>query len=119
MPARIFMSVDLPAPFSPTTARTSPARSSSETRSRAWTPGKCLLTATTLSNGSDGFTVVTGAWGLLLDVGQLLQHALGPLLGVDRVGLADEDADRAAVGQDFLDHLADGPAGVDVVRADV
>src|SRR3954451_5484773 len=35
-PARIFTSVDLPAPFSPTSACTSPACRSSETSSSAW-----------------------------------------------------------------------------------
>src|SRR5690349_16588833 len=39
-PARIFISVDFPAPFSPTSACTSPARKSSVTPSSARTPGK-------------------------------------------------------------------------------
>src|SRR5436309_1093309 len=41
------MSVDLPAPFSPSTTCTSPARTSRSTRSSATTPGKRLLTPRT------------------------------------------------------------------------
>ena len=43
-PERIFISVDLPAPFSPMSAWTSPARRSKSTRSSAVTPAKRLLT---------------------------------------------------------------------------
>src|SRR5712692_5541829 len=43
MPASTFISVDLPAPFSPTRACTSPRLSSNCTLSRARTPGKVLL----------------------------------------------------------------------------
>src|SRR5579863_9103864 len=39
-PERIFISVDLPAPFSPTSTRTSPAASVSDTSDNARTPGK-------------------------------------------------------------------------------
>src|ERR1700704_7108763 len=39
----MLISVDLPAPFSPINACTSPARSSSETSSSALMPGKLLL----------------------------------------------------------------------------
>ena len=46
-PARIFMSVLLPAPFSPTTATTSPRASVSDTSSKASTPGKRLETERT------------------------------------------------------------------------
>src|SRR5581483_1159504 len=42
-PARIFIRVDLPAPFSPSRAWTSPFRTVRETSSRARTPGYCLL----------------------------------------------------------------------------
>ena len=42
MPASTFISVDLPAPFSPISACTSPARSSNPTWSSAWTPAKLL-----------------------------------------------------------------------------
>ena len=41
-PVRTLMSVDLPAPFSPTSAWISPAARSKSTPSRAWTPGKAF-----------------------------------------------------------------------------
>src|SRR3954469_21886943 len=41
-PARVFISVDLPAPFSPTIAWTSPARRSRSTPWRTSTPTKLL-----------------------------------------------------------------------------
>ena len=43
-PAKIFTSVDLPAPFSPIKACTSPGHSDSETSTRALTPANDLLT---------------------------------------------------------------------------
>ena len=42
-PVMILMSVDLPAPFSPTSACTSPRRKSKDTRSSARSPAKALL----------------------------------------------------------------------------
>ena len=42
-PARIFIRVDLPAPFSPTRAWTSPGWSSKLASASAWTPGKSLV----------------------------------------------------------------------------
>src|SRR5438552_476759 len=53
------MSVDLPAPFSPTTASTSPACRRSDTPSRAWTPGKDLRIASTSRRGERLVTVGT------------------------------------------------------------
>src|SRR5687768_13059489 len=49
-PARIFISVLLPAPFPPTTARTSPRASVRETFSSASTPGKRFATECTSNN---------------------------------------------------------------------
>ena len=43
-PERIFIRVDLPAPFSPSSAMTSPVLRWSCTSSRAFTPGKVLVT---------------------------------------------------------------------------
>src|SRR5262245_48067379 len=100
MPAKIFMSVDLPAPFSPTTARTAPARTSSETRSNARTPGKLLLTSRTSNSGRV----------MLLLRRQLLEHPLTPLLSIDRVRLTDKDGDLAPLRHHFLDQLADRAA---------
>src|SRR5438034_11120619 len=42
-PAMTLISVDLPAPFSPTKAWTSPARRSNDTPLSAWTPANALL----------------------------------------------------------------------------
>src|SRR5689334_870801 len=46
------MRVDLPAPFSPTRTRTSPARTSRCTSLSDWTPGNPLLMHSTLRMGS-------------------------------------------------------------------
>src|ERR1700738_943604 len=51
-PARIFISVDLPAPFSPTSAWTSPARTSNVTPSSARTPGHVLTMSRRVSTGA-------------------------------------------------------------------
>ena len=48
----ILISVDLPAPFSPTSACTSPARTSNETSDSACTPGKDLLMPRTSRSGA-------------------------------------------------------------------
>src|ERR1700722_18879333 len=58
-PAMILISVDLPAPFSPTSARTSPVETEKSTRSSDRTPGKDLemaLTSTTI----EGFWELQG-----------------------------------------------------------
>src|ERR1700676_5535637 len=52
-PERIFMSVDLPAPFSPTRACTSPATTSNVTPSSARTPGKVLTMSRICNRGAD------------------------------------------------------------------
>ena len=51
-PARILISVDLPAPFSPTRQWTSPARRSRSTPRRAWTPGNRFSMALSSRTGS-------------------------------------------------------------------
>src|SRR5260221_3403452 len=51
-PARVWMSVDLPAPFSPNSTWTSPMRRSKSTASSATTPGKCLLRPSARNNSS-------------------------------------------------------------------
>src|SRR3712207_4962384 len=50
-PPSTFMSVLLPAPFSPTKPSTSPARSRSDTPSSATTPGKALPMPSSSSSG--------------------------------------------------------------------
>src|SRR3954453_7046190 len=106
MPARIRTSVDLPAPFSPSRACTSPGSSSSRTSSRASTPGNCLQIPATSSTGAGGFggRAVMGfclpAWGSAfrfwsaevgrgddLDVG--LHPALDLVAGDELHGLVD------------------------------
>src|SRR4051812_26893903 len=52
-PDRIFSSVDLPAPFSPSRPRISLGRTSSETSMSAVTPEKCLVTPSTERSGGD------------------------------------------------------------------
>src|SRR6202048_2849471 len=66
-PARIFISVDLPAPFSPTSACTSPAFTSNDTPSSARTPGNVFTMPDMRSNGAPGAAAVTLA--LLAGVG--------------------------------------------------
>ena len=56
MPATHLISVDLPAPLSPTSAITSPARTSKSTSVSAWTEPKLFETPRSSSNG-----VVVGA----------------------------------------------------------
>src|SRR6516225_10017322 len=54
IPARIFISVDFPAPFSPIRATTSPAAISSSTASRAFTPGNDIEIPETFRAGGMG-----------------------------------------------------------------
>src|SRR6266851_8999469 len=58
MPAMIFISVDLPAPFSPISAWTVPACSRNRTLSRATTPGKALRMPSISSNGTAASSAV-------------------------------------------------------------
>src|SRR5882762_1775523 len=58
MPAMIFISVDLPAPFSPINAWTVPACSRNRTLSRATTPGKALRMPSISSSGGDLLSVL-------------------------------------------------------------
>src|SRR6478735_4297518 len=73
-PPRIFISVLLPAPFSPMSASTSPARSDSETPCRATTPGKRLVMPRISSKGGISLSAAalmacgsafSERWGLL------------------------------------------------------
>ncbi len=58
-PASVLMSVDLPAPFWPSTQCTSPARTSRSTPRSAWTPEKDFVTPRTASNGGSWSTLIT------------------------------------------------------------
>src|SRR5262249_23044050 len=86
-PANIFMSVDLPAPFSPTTARTSPGRRRRSTSCSACTPGKALEMPRASSRGRSAS----------FELSQLGMERLDVLLGDLAVGDVD-----AVVGLDVL-----------------
>src|SRR6187397_1271005 len=68
-PARIFMSVDFPAPFSPTTAWTMPGAMARSTPVRAWIPPYALRRSTTSTAGGgagiDGWVIANPADPLL------------------------------------------------------
>src|SRR5687768_10517284 len=69
------MSVLLPAPFSPTTAWTSPTRASRSTSSKTGTPKKVLVMARIWRRG--GAKSVSAALGLTLSMGhRLTKHAV-------------------------------------------
>src|SRR5262245_29012970 len=97
MPARIFIRVDFPAPFSPTTASASPAASERETASRACTPGKRLLIWRTSRRGAITLCIIkpvgeqrepTGLWRLFLseEPAQFLVKRLDIVAREDAVG---------------------------------
>ena len=54
MPVSTFTVVDLPAPFSPTSAVTSPACNDSDTSESARTPGNVFVTPVIVSTGGRG-----------------------------------------------------------------
>src|SRR5881394_1069553 len=93
-PARSFISVDLPAPFSPTTAWTSPQRISKLTWSSAVTPPKRLETR---SSSMRGASAIVACWSLVLglrqwfgeggQIAKVFGHVIGVPLGLcSRVG---------------------------------
>src|SRR5215207_5890115 len=59
IPAIVFTSVDLPAPLSPTSATTSPGRTSKSTSLSAWTGPKLLLTPFRASTGVLSLAFIT------------------------------------------------------------
>src|SRR4051812_496099 len=86
-PARTRMRVDLPAPFSPMRAWTSPGWRSKRTFFSAWTPGKDLLMPSMRSRGDGGVDgmVVVQTFSLHVQVENLHYNLFGP----DRVELVD------------------------------
>src|SRR5436305_2078118 len=78
-PARIFMSVLLPAPFSPMTATTSPRPSDRLTAVSARTPGKLLLTSRTSRRGWWSGGVVEW-WGRSIRRSVAFSYSATPLL---------------------------------------
>src|SRR5260370_41019540 len=77
-PARIFMKVLFPAPFSPMTAKTSPALRDSETSASATTPGNRLVTALTASRGLGSVSAIRSVVQERLPLSSFFQ--LGQLL---------------------------------------
>src|SRR5579883_2184950 len=131
-PARMLICVDLPAPFSPRRAWTSPHRAEKSTSWLAATPGKCLLmprisTASAMAGSGLGDVaedVLVGPvhlLGLQVAVGGRLTGQRRPLEGVaQHLALRHDDValvvlDRAA--PDDLDVLA-GFELIDRVRSD-
>src|SRR3954466_13522200 len=122
-PARILSSVDLPAPFSPSRAITSPRRTSKSTPCSACTPGKLLAIPDMRRRGSAGAGRRT-SWrrggspaGPPGSGGRLL-HLVQPL-GLVEVGLGDDDRrqqDEVLVGLllvlEIVDHDVHGLAAL-------
>src|SRR5215204_1204374 len=115
-PAMIFMRVDLPAPFSPTMAWTTPGSMWRSTPASAWTPPYAFRTPRTSTAAVPG---AASAWDMDLracELGEWLEPALaGPEDGVD-LGLVGRLHGRPvpARGRRFA---LDG--GVDVGRVDL
>src|SRR5690606_38746041 len=109
-PDRQRASVDLPAPFSPTRACTSPRSTSRWTSSSAVTPGYLLVSPATESSGS---AFVTEPSGLLVDVRLGDQLDLGLLPAGDLLPVEDlhrvVDAERRLVGAVLVDRRDDLP----------
>src|SRR5581483_11279567 len=105
----MFISVDLPAPFSPRRACTSPARTSKSTRSFATTPGKRLVIPRTSRTGASAAIArdSTGVGGGP-PPSRVLRLELDDGLDLDLPG-RDLLADRDRLRDERLRHLrADG-----------
>src|SRR3954468_22763853 len=108
IPVRILTRADLPAPFSPTSAMTSPARRLNWTSSRALTPGKLLETPDNarISMVATGFATGSSEdLGIFADVrlveGEGLRHH-------DDAVFADLDLAHTAGGDLVTRHAFDG-----------
>src|SRR4051794_33347188 len=121
-PARILSRVDLPAPFSPSSAITSPRRTSKSTPCSACTPGKLLLIPDMRRRGSTGAVRRTSwrRWGSPAGPGSggRLLHLVEPL-GLVEIGLGDDDRrqqDEVLVGLllalEIVDHDVHGLAAL-------
>src|SRR5436305_1277015 len=78
-PARILTSVDLPAPFSPTSACASPRRSSIQPSSSARTAPKLLLAWSTTSSGASAAALLGTLSGKVEDLLEQPEALVGPL----------------------------------------
>src|SRR5262245_22710456 len=111
------MSVDLPAPFSPTTASTSPESRRNDTPSSASTPGNCLRMPRTSSSGGMGaFPYSPGlARGLTKNPGQARGY-MGRVVASPGEQLLQRPAERAdrqtvltlLLGDDPVRHVVEG-----------
>src|SRR3954449_6416131 len=94
MPVSTLIRVDLPAPFSPTSAWTSPGISERETSSSAMTPAKCFVTPCTSRIGSSAIvTASVRVLDVVAGVGLVEQPILDDHLGRDRLAV-EEALDR-------------------------
>src|SRR6266571_6562805 len=101
-PASTLMSVLLPAPFSPSRARTSPARSSKSTPRSACTPGKDFSMPRISSRGT-----VEGVWAAAMGRTLLEQRiGVGVGLAVERGG--DQHGGGNRLAGEMFDDGADG-----------
>src|SRR5215217_7521500 len=100
-PVRILIRVDLPAPFWPMTAWTSPRPTVSEAPSRARTPGKALLIPSIWRRGAGALIGSVGRGQVLLGVGGVEE-----LVGVDDLG---GDRLPGRIGQGGLGRLGPEP----------
>src|SRR3954447_22171564 len=92
-PVSTLISVDLPAPFSPTSACTSPGSSANETSSSATTPEKRLVTSRTSRIGSSATLTSVRVLDVVAGVGLVEQAVLDDHLGRDRLAV-EEALDR-------------------------
>src|ERR671937_3063279 len=98
MPATLLISVDLPAPLSPTSATTSPARTSKSAARSAWTDPKLLEIPRSSRVGGSG--VLTAPFSITVEA---LRRAPLPLQVLLAVLLVLADADLALLQEAFLE----------------
>src|SRR5262245_7474136 len=129
MPARMLDSVVLPAPFSPSSTCTSPARNSRSTSDRAGTPSKlferCRATTTGAGPPSSALDAGDTLYGPVDEVrllgveGLALRQPLLALVVLDRAGVRVERlveqlrAELVDFGADILRHLVTPVAEVE------
>src|SRR4029079_8546079 len=114
----MFESVLFPAPFSPSSACTSPAAASKSTPSFASTPGNRFVTPCMTTAGPFGAAVGVAASFTALLARRAADHALHePVHSVEAVGSALEDLPRLALRNAQLPALVVERAGENVEAA--
>src|SRR5699024_7018911 len=118
-PAMTFVSVDLPEPFSPTSAWIVPRRTWKETSSRARTVPKVLVTPSTRTARSSRSGPSASGRSVVIVVGILRGHVDPGLVAVDdlvldgHLGVAlDPEVDPLLDGLAVEEHLGDDVLGV-------